>query len=99
VDQPAPAGLPHPKLPPAPSAEALRDVGTREDDVLAVATHTVLWRIHATTGEHVVPWNQVRHFGPLSGCRFDPHEPPPHEQPAGVLYLALDVASCVAEVY
>jgi hypothetical protein len=77
----------------------LREVGTREEDVLAVASHTVLWRVHATTGEHVVQWNRMRHFGPLVGCRFDPHEPPPHEQPAGVLYLAIDVASCIAEVY
>ena len=60
--------------------------------------HTVLWRIHATAGEHVMPWNRLRHFGPLDG-RFDPHAPPPHEQVAGVLYLALDVPTCVAEVY
>jgi RES domain len=90
---------PHPKLPSAPSADALREVGTRDEDVLAVASHTVLWRIHATTGEHVVPWNRLRHFGPLPGCRFEPHDPPPHEQAAGVLYLAIDVATCVAEVY
>ncbi|BEP14382.1 RES family NAD+ phosphorylase [Acidothermaceae bacterium B102] len=89
---------PHPKLPSAPSVEALHSLGTRDDDVLAVASHTVLWRIHATAGDHVVPWNQLRHFGPLDG-RFDPHEPPPHEQPAGVLYLAIEVATCVAEVY
>jgi hypothetical protein len=90
---------PDPKLPPSPGVEAVREVGTRDDDVLAVASHTVLWRIHATAGEHVTPWNQMRHFGPLPGCRFDPHDPPPHEQAAGVLYLAIDVATCVAEVY
>ena len=86
------------KLPTAPSAAALREVGTRDEDVVAVVPHTVLWRIHATTGGHVVPWNRVRHFGPLDG-RFDPHEPPPREQAAGVLYLALDVGTCVAEVF
>jgi hypothetical protein len=88
-----------PKLPPSPGTETLREVGTRDEDVLAVASHTVLWRIHSTTGEHVTPWNRMRHFGPLPGCRFDPHEPPPHEQPAGVLYLAIDIATCVAEVF
>jgi hypothetical protein len=88
----------HPKLPPAPSEDRLRAIGTRDEDVVAVVPHTVLWRIHATTGEHVVPWNKLRHYGPLDG-RFDPHDPPPHEQAAGVLYLALDVPTCVAEVY
>ncbi|MDX6255150.1 MAG: hypothetical protein QOJ11_1484 [Frankiales bacterium] len=94
-----PTGAPQPKLPPAPAANILREIGTRDDDVLAVASHTVLWRIHATAGEHVVPWNELRHFGPLPGSRFDPHEPPPHEQRAGVVYLAVDIATCVAEVY
>ena len=96
---PGTAGAPHSKLPPSPGAEALREIGTRDDDVVAVATHTVLWRVHATVSGHVVPWNRMRHFGPLADCRFDPHEPPPHEQAAGVLYLAIDVATCVAEVY
>jgi hypothetical protein len=89
----------HPKLPSAPSPEQLRSIGTGEDDIVAVITHTELWRVHATAGQHVLPWNQLRHFGPLPGCRFDPHDPPPHEQLAGVLYLALDVATCVAEVF
>jgi RES domain len=95
----AAAPPPHPKLPPAPDDATLRKVATRDEDVVAVASHTMLWRIHATAGEHVVPWNRMRHFGPLVGCRFDPHEPPPHEQSAGVLYLAIDIATCVGEVY
>ncbi len=45
-----PSPAPHPKLPAAPSVEALLAVGTRDEDVVAVVPHTVLWRIHATTG-------------------------------------------------
>ncbi len=89
----------HPKLPAAPEPAALREIGTHDEDVVAVVPHTVLWRVHATAGGHVLPWNRLRHFGPLPGCRFDPHEPPPHEQAAGVLYLALDVPTCLAEVF
>jgi hypothetical protein len=94
----SPTGPPHAKLPDPPSPQQLRALARQDDDVLAVATHTVLWRIHATTGGHVVPWNQLRRFGPLDG-RFDPHQPPPHEQAEGVLYLALDAPTCLAEVF
>jgi len=66
------------------------------DDV-AVAGHTMLWRVQPTTGLHVVPWNELRRFGPVPGGRFDPHEPPPHDQSEGVQYLALDLATALAE--
>lgn len=73
-------------------------VGLRDGDVVALASHTVVWRIHATVGEHVVAWNALRHYGPV-GARFEPHEPPPHEQSAGVLYAGLSIPTCVAEVF
>lgn len=91
--------MPRPKLPEAPDPQALQDIGTHPEDVVAVVPYTVLWRIHATASAHVVPWNQLRHFGPLPGARFDPHQPPPHDQQAGVLYLALDISTCLAEVF
>ncbi len=79
-----------------PSVEALR---ASDPDIVAIATHTVLWRIHETAGEHVVPWNRLRHYGPIERARFDPHDPPPREQDAGVLYTALDVSTALAEVF
>lgn len=59
-----------------------------------------LWRIHRTVGEHVLPWSTLRHWGPANAMRFDPHEPPPREQPGvGVTYTAIDVETAVAETF
>ncbi len=62
-------------------------------------TAAVLWRVHRTSGEHVVPWNRLRHWGPGATMRFDPHEPPPHAQSRGVSYAALSVPTALAEVF
>ncbi|MEP7020130.1 MAG: RES family NAD+ phosphorylase [Pseudonocardiales bacterium] len=88
-----------PKLPHPPTIERLRAVGLKDPDVVAVAPHTTLWRLHRTVGTHVQPWNALRHYGPLPDRRFEPHDPPPHEQVRGVSYLALDIKTCVAEVF
>ncbi len=83
------------KLPLPPAPEALE----REDgDLVALASHTVLWRAHRCAGEHVVPWHQLRYWGP-TGARFDPQPPPPGPSERGVGYTALDVATCLAEVF
>ena len=82
------------KLPAPPPAARLRRLGA---DEVAVAGHTVLWRVQPTTGRHVVAWNALRRYGPVAGGRFDPQEPPPHEQSEGVQYLALDLPTAVAE--
>jgi hypothetical protein len=59
-----------------------------------------LWRVHRTTGEHVLPWNELRTYGPLPSMRWDPHPgQQPAENPNGVLYAASDVATSLAEVY
>jgi hypothetical protein len=51
-------------------------------------------------GQHVLPWNGFRIFGPVASGRYDPHLPPASDQPGrGVLYLALDVATVVAEAF
>jgi RES domain len=89
-----------PKLPWPPAAEKLRrevrlDL---EGDVAAVHSATVLVRLHRTEGGHVHRWNAMRRFGPVD-ARFEPHEPPPHEQAAGVTYLSLAVQTSLAEVY
>jgi hypothetical protein len=83
------------KLPLPPAPEALR----REDsDFYALAEQAVIWRLHRTAGDNVIPWNALRYWGP-SHARFDPHEPPPHLQDRGVTYGALDIATCLAEVF
>jgi hypothetical protein len=40
----------------------------------------------------------MRTFGPTS-ARFDPHEPPPHDQDRGVLYAAGSIATAIAEAF
>jgi hypothetical protein len=59
-----------------------------------------LWRIHRTTGEHVLPWNVLRTYGPLPTMRYEPHPgPPPAVTDDGVLYATTDVETGLAEVY
>ena len=84
------------KLPAAPPPADLVTLGA---DVVALAPHTVLWRVHRTAGPHALGWNEMRAFGPTD-ARFDPHPPPPDDRSGElVLYLALDVVTCLAEVF
>lgn len=65
-----------------------------------VTPRPVLWRVHRTQGDRVLPWNGFRTFGPLPTARFDPHPAPAGEHPGcGVLYAAHDVATALAEVF
>lgn len=41
-----------------------------------VAWSTPLWRIHAIAGPHPAAWNELRSFGPVAECRWDPHPEP-----------------------
>jgi hypothetical protein len=68
-----------------------------DDDV--IAGRTVLWRCHRTLGARVVPWNGLRHFGPLPTMRFDPQPPPAGQSEEGVLYAATDIATALAETF
>jgi RES domain-containing protein len=81
--------------------EQLRDVvRLRTRDLVAVTTETVLWRVHRTSGAHVVPWNALRHYGPVASCRFDPQPPPPRaDQAEGVTYLAISAQTALAEAF
>jgi hypothetical protein len=81
-------------LPPAPD-----ELQFAAEHLRVVTTDVALWRVHRTSGEHVVPWNQLRYWRPASTMRFDPHEPPPHLQDRGVSYTALDVPTALAEVF
>lgn len=85
---------PKPKAPRTPPEQL-----TREPDDIAEYTGT-LWRVHRTQGEHVLPWNMLRTYGPLPSMRWDPHPgPQPTSAAEGVLYAAADIATSLVEVY
>jgi hypothetical protein len=85
---------PKPKAPRTPPEQLIK-----EPHDIADYTGT-LWRVHRTEGEHVLPWNKLRTYGPLPSMRWDPHRgPQPIAAAEGVLYAAADVATSLAEVY
>jgi RES domain len=85
---------PKPKAPRTPAEPLIR-----EPHDIADYTGT-LWRVHRTEGEHVLPWNKLRTYGPLPSMRWDTHPGPrPISAAEGVLYSAADVATSLAEVY
>lgn len=84
---------PHAKVPRNPPAK-LRH---RPQDLLHV--EQPLWRIHRTQGDHLIPWNGFRTFGPTT-ARYDPHPEPRGEHPGhGVSYTATDLKTAAAEVF
>ncbi len=85
---------PRPKVPQLPSPNL--DADARD----WVPMESALWRIAATSGDHVLPWNGFRSFGPLPTMRWDPHLPPASLQPTrGVLYASPDLVTVVAEKF
>lgn len=82
------------KLPRTPELPLVR----RPGDLRRLPRSAALWRVHATAGPHVTPWNRLRHFGPTTS-RFDPQPPPPRWSERGVTYAATDVVTCLAEVF
>jgi hypothetical protein len=85
---------PKPKAPRTPPEPLIR-----EPHDIADYTGT-RWRVHRTEGEHVLPWNTLRTYGPLPSMRWDPHPGPhPISGAEGVLYAAADVATSLAEIY
>lgn len=61
---------PLPKAPRAPKVP----LQLGPDDIIAWSKP--LWRIHAVSGPHPAAWNELRAFGPVSSCRWDPHPEP-----------------------
>ena len=82
------------RLPRTPELPLVR----RPGDLHRIPRSAALWRVHATAGPHVTPWNRLRHFGPTTS-RFDPQPPPPGWSERGVTYAATDVVTCLAEVF
>lgn len=79
-------------LPAPPTITDLRDAGLRPEEVIDWHPAEVVWRLHRTTGTHVLPWNGMRTFGPI--LRFDHHPPPRAEHPGyGIWYGATSPAA------
>lgn len=85
------------KLPLPPPPEDLRQRG--DPPPRATDVPDVLWRVRRTRTRFPTEWNTFRSFGPMAKARFDPHQPPPHEQAEAVAYFGADWPVCLAEVF
>jgi hypothetical protein len=86
------------RLPGPPTAAQLRTISIRDDECRLIATDALWWRIHRTTGAHVLAWNEFRQHGPH--LRFDPHPPPArHHDDLGVWYGASLPIVALAEAF
>lgn len=56
-------------LPLPPSIPQLRRAGLSPKEVLEWQPNETVWRVHRTTGPHVLAWNALRELGPI--LRFD----------------------------
>jgi hypothetical protein len=87
------------KFPEPPGVAALRNI---DPQTITLSADTQLARIYFAAGPHPSRWNQFRSFGP-SAARWDHHLPNTRnastEQSRAVLYCALDVDTCAAEVF
>ena len=88
-----------PMLPNPPAPEDLRALGLRSDEVRVIGVDEVWWRVHRTSGNHVLAWNALRTYGPV--LRFDPHHTPTGEDATGrgVWYGADTPAGALAEAF
>lgn len=83
------------KLPPPPAPDVLQ---ATDASLHIVPSQTELWHVYKRGGDHPARWNALRFVGPL-GSRFDHHLLPRRRQKRGILYLACDILTCVAETY
>ena len=88
-----------PKLPNAPDLNRLRAL---EPALRTLDTRKLWHRVYRRGGEHPARWDALRFHGPTA-ARFDHHLPDDSAvaqlQNRGILYLAGDVPTCLAEVY
>ena len=87
------------KLPRTPDREYLRRL---PPSLISLPTRTLLHRIYRRGGDHPTEWPDFRYFGPTI-ARFDHQERDStgraHVQTRGILYLALDVPTALAEAF
>ena len=86
-----------PKFPGPPSRGQL--AARLRADVKVLSRGTLVWRIYLRGGAHPAAWSRFRHWGPVPSMRFDHHSPPLRQQPRGIVYAAMRVYTCVAEVF
>lgn len=85
-------------MPPPPSVAELRAIGIRDDEQWTVGIEDVWWRVHRTTGSHVLGWKSFREYGPV--LRFDPHPRPVGDHAGvGVWYGGSDPTVALAEAF
>ncbi|MDF3311642.1 RES family NAD+ phosphorylase [Rhodococcus sp. T2V] len=85
-------------LPTPPTIADLRDAGVRDEEVIDWQLAEMVWRVHRTTGTHVLRWNGLRTFGPI--LRFDHHPTPRAEHPGyGIWYGASSPRGGLAEAF
>ncbi|MCV7286059.1 RES family NAD+ phosphorylase [Mycolicibacterium wolinskyi] len=86
------------RLPGPPPLAELRTIGIRDPEYRTVSTDELWWRVHRTTGDHVLAWNAFREHGPH--LRFDPHPPPARDHPGvGIWYGASGPTPALAEAF
>lgn len=86
------------RLPGPPPIDRLREIGIRDTEYRVVSTDELWWRVHRTTGQHVLAWNAFCEHGPH--LRFDPHPIPAREHPGiGVWYGASEPTPALAEAF
>lgn len=86
------------RLPCPPPIAELRAIGIRDGKYRTVSTDELWWRVHRTTGDHVLAWNAFRDRGPH--LRFDPHPPPARLHPGvGIWYGASEPTPALAEAF
>lgn len=85
-------------LPPPPPVPELRAAGLLPREVVEWQPTELTWRVHRTAGLHVLPWNELRTFGPI--LRFDHHPVPRGAHPDhGVWYGASSPRGALAEAF
>ncbi|PQP43426.1 RES family NAD+ phosphorylase [Mycolicibacterium austroafricanum] len=87
-----------PMLPGPPPPHVLHALGINDDEMCAIEVDEIWWRVHRTEGEHILPWNALRTFGPV--LRFDPHPLPRAEHlQHGVWYGASTPCAALGEAF
>jgi len=85
-------------IPPPPAITTLRAAGLLPDKTIEWTPTERIWRIHRTTGDHVLRWSGLRTFGPI--LRFDHHPVPRGAHPDyGIWYGASTPRGALAEVF
>lgn len=86
------------RLPGPPPIAQLREIGIRNTEYHISSMDDLWWRVHRTTGNHVLAWNAFREHGPH--LRFDPHPTPVREHPGvGIWYGASEPTPALAEAF